>query len=159
MAIDVPDALRASRSLKARDVIVDYRPRVGIRVSPHFYNTFEELDRLVQELAEILALEGVRRHLVVAGHLPFGIIREPLMSTLWNHRYAQRTQRMTSSVIRELLKLTALPDIISFAGGLPGARSVPGRGDEGSRRGGARDEGPASRCSTAPPRATRRCAR
>lgn len=55
VAIDVPDALAASRSLKARDVIVDYRPPVGIRVSPHFYNTFEELDRVVQVLAEILA--------------------------------------------------------------------------------------------------------
>jgi len=47
------------------------------------------------------------------------------MSTPWNHRYAQRTQRMTSSVIRELLKLTALPDIISFAGGLPGPDLFP----------------------------------
>jgi 2-aminoadipate transaminase len=47
------------------------------------------------------------------------------MSTLWNHRYAQRTQRMTSSVIRELLKFTALPDIISFAGGLPGPDLFP----------------------------------
>src|SRR5512135_3479512 len=47
------------------------------------------------------------------------------MSTLWNHRYAQRTQRMTSSIIRELLKLTALPDIISFAGGLPGPDLFP----------------------------------
>ena len=54
VAIDVPDALPASRALKARDVIVDYRPRVGIRVSPHFYNTFEELDRLVEALAEVL---------------------------------------------------------------------------------------------------------
>jgi kynureninase len=54
VAIDVPDALPASRALKARDVLVDYRPRVGIRVSPHFYNTCEELDRLVETLAEVL---------------------------------------------------------------------------------------------------------
>ncbi len=47
------------------------------------------------------------------------------MSTRWIHRYAQRTQRMTSSVIRELLKLTALPDVISFAGGLPGPDLFP----------------------------------
>jgi len=32
---------------------------------------------------------------------------------------------MTSSVIRELLKLTALPDVISFAGGLPGPDLFP----------------------------------
>jgi kynureninase len=55
VAIDVPDALPASRGLKARDVIVDYRPRVGIRVSPHFYNTFGEIDRLVATLDDVLA--------------------------------------------------------------------------------------------------------
>lgn len=55
VAIDVPDALPASRGLKARDVLVDYRPKVGIRVSPHFYNTFEELDRLVDTLGDVLA--------------------------------------------------------------------------------------------------------
>jgi 2-aminoadipate transaminase len=38
------------------------------------------------------------------------------MSTLWTQRYAQRTQRMQSSAIRELLKLTERPEIISFAG-------------------------------------------
>ncbi len=55
VAVDLPDALPASRALKARDAIVDYRPRVGIRISPHFYNTFDELDRLVDVLADVLA--------------------------------------------------------------------------------------------------------
>ena len=27
---------------------------VGIRISPHFYNTFEELDRLLDEIARIV---------------------------------------------------------------------------------------------------------
>jgi 2-aminoadipate transaminase len=47
------------------------------------------------------------------------------MSTPWIPRYAQRTQRMTSSAIRELLKLIAQPDIISFAGGLPAPELFP----------------------------------
>jgi len=47
------------------------------------------------------------------------------MTTPWLQRYAQRTQRMTSSTIRELLKLTAQPDIISFAGGLPAPELFP----------------------------------
>jgi selenocysteine lyase/cysteine desulfurase len=59
VAVDVADALPASRALKARDVLVDYRPRVGIRVSPHFYNTFDELDRLVETLADVLASRPV----------------------------------------------------------------------------------------------------
>ena len=41
------------------------------------------------------------------------------MQTPWEYRYAHRTQKMGSSVIRELLKLTEKPDIISFGGGLP----------------------------------------
>jgi len=47
------------------------------------------------------------------------------MTTLWDYRYAQRTQTMKSSAIRELLKLTELPDIISFAGGLPAPDVFP----------------------------------
>ncbi len=47
------------------------------------------------------------------------------MDTPWDHRYAQRTQRMKSSTIRELLKLTEDPDVISFAGGLPAPDVFP----------------------------------
>ncbi|MGD2155754.1 MAG: PLP-dependent aminotransferase family protein [Anaerolineales bacterium] len=47
------------------------------------------------------------------------------METPWDHRYAQRTQRMASSAIRELLKFTELPDIVSFAGGLPAPEVFP----------------------------------
>jgi len=47
------------------------------------------------------------------------------MDTAWDHRFAQRTQRMQSSAIRELLKLVNEPDVISFAGGLPGPDVFP----------------------------------
>ncbi len=47
------------------------------------------------------------------------------MTTPWEQRYAQRTQRMGSSAIRELLKLTERPDIISFGGGLPAPELFP----------------------------------
>lgn len=47
------------------------------------------------------------------------------MHTQWDHRYAQRTQRMKGSAIRELLKLLDQPDIISFAGGLPAPDVFP----------------------------------
>ncbi|MGE5140797.1 MAG: PLP-dependent aminotransferase family protein [Rudaea sp.] len=47
------------------------------------------------------------------------------MQTPWDHRYAQRTQRMASSAIRELLKVTELPGVISFAGGLPAPDVFP----------------------------------
>jgi 2-aminoadipate transaminase len=47
------------------------------------------------------------------------------MTTPWEQRYAQRTQQMGSSAIRELLKLTQQPDIISFGGGLPAPELFP----------------------------------
>lgn len=47
------------------------------------------------------------------------------MQTPWDYRYAQRTHRMASSAIRELLKITEAPDIISFAGGLPAPEVFP----------------------------------
>lgn len=47
------------------------------------------------------------------------------MKTPWEYRYAQRTQRMESSAIRELLKYTEKPDLISFAGGLPAPDVFP----------------------------------
>jgi len=47
------------------------------------------------------------------------------MKTPWEYRYAHRTQKMGSAVIRELLKFTEQPDIISFAGGLPAPEVFP----------------------------------
>lgn len=47
------------------------------------------------------------------------------MSTVWSYRYAQRTQRVKSSAIRELLKITQNPEVISFAGGLPAPDVFP----------------------------------
>jgi 2-aminoadipate transaminase len=47
------------------------------------------------------------------------------MQTLWSQRYALCSQRMRSSAVRELLKLTEKPDVISFAGGLPAPEVFP----------------------------------
>jgi kynureninase len=54
VAVNPPDALHVSRALKAREFIVDFRPGVGIRISPHFYNTLNEIDRLMAEMARIV---------------------------------------------------------------------------------------------------------
>lgn len=47
------------------------------------------------------------------------------MSTAWNSRYALRTLRAKGSTIRELLKITQRPEVISFAGGLPAPEVFP----------------------------------
>jgi 2-aminoadipate transaminase len=50
---------------------------------------------------------------------------EAAMSTAWTSRYAQRTRSVKSSTIRELLKFTQQPEVISFAGGLPAPEVFP----------------------------------
>ncbi|MFN2182623.1 MAG: PLP-dependent aminotransferase family protein [Anaerolineae bacterium] len=45
----------------------------------------------------------------------------------WDKLLAERAERMRSSIIRELLKFTMLPDVISFAGGLPAPEAFPVR--------------------------------
>ncbi len=47
------------------------------------------------------------------------------MQTLWDDRYALRTNAMKGSAIRELLKITQMPDVISFAGGMPAPEIFP----------------------------------
>jgi kynureninase len=48
-----PDAERLCRELIAREIICDYRPNAGIRLSPHFYNTEEECDHAIRTLHEL----------------------------------------------------------------------------------------------------------
>ncbi len=54
VAVSVPDAALVARTLKSREFLVDYRPPVGIRISPHFYNTMDEIDRIMAETASIV---------------------------------------------------------------------------------------------------------
>jgi 2-aminoadipate transaminase len=43
----------------------------------------------------------------------------------WDTHFAARTQQMKRSTVREILKLTARPEVISFAGGLPAPELFP----------------------------------
>lgn len=43
----------------------------------------------------------------------------------WDALFAARTKEMKRSTVREILKLTAKPDVISFAGGLPAPELFP----------------------------------
>ena len=47
------------------------------------------------------------------------------MSVHWDQLFAERTHRMKASDIREILKVTAMPDVISLASGLPAPEVFP----------------------------------
>ena len=55
IVLDVPDSARVTEALLARDVIVDHRPKAGIRMAPHFYNTEAEIDRAIETIDACLA--------------------------------------------------------------------------------------------------------
>lgn len=52
----------------------------------------------------------------------------------WERYYSLRSSRIKSSIIREILKITEKPDIISFAGGLPAPEMFPVREFEEAAR-------------------------
>lgn len=53
IAIDLPDSQNAYRRLIEERVFVDYRPGCGIRVSPHFYTTDDEIERFFRILDRV----------------------------------------------------------------------------------------------------------
>jgi len=54
VSIDMPDPYDVCRELLKREILVDYRPKAGVRMSPHFYNTDEELETAIDAVEEIL---------------------------------------------------------------------------------------------------------
>jgi kynureninase len=61
VSIDMPNSQQVCRELLKRDVLVDWRPRAGVRMSPHFYNTDQELDTAIAVVEEILKHQTVAR--------------------------------------------------------------------------------------------------
>src|SRR5678816_323077 len=56
------DAAAITKELIHREFIVDYRPGAGVRISPHFYTTDEELDLVIKEMKKIGETESFREH-------------------------------------------------------------------------------------------------
>ncbi len=63
VSIECPHAREVTRELLARDILVDYRPAAGVRLSPHFYNNDKEIDFALAQMEEILATHAWERHL------------------------------------------------------------------------------------------------
>jgi kynureninase len=66
VSIDCPHAYEVSCELLARDVLIDYRPKAGVRVSPHFYNRENECDYAIAQIEDILRSGAWEKHAVAA---------------------------------------------------------------------------------------------
>jgi kynureninase len=59
VSLDVPDPQDVCRELIKREILVDWRPKAGVRMSPHFYNTDQELEIGIGAVEEILKERAV----------------------------------------------------------------------------------------------------
>jgi kynureninase len=53
VVVQVPESKRVNRELGARGVICDWRPDVGLRFGPHFFNIDDELRFAVEQIVEL----------------------------------------------------------------------------------------------------------
>jgi kynureninase len=53
VVVGTPDFERVGEELGARGILCDYRPDVGLRLGPHFFNTDDELRYTVEQISEI----------------------------------------------------------------------------------------------------------
>jgi kynureninase len=62
VTVNVEHAPAVTRELVRREIIVDYRPGAGIRISPHFYTKDEELDIVIREIRRIIDTRAYEAH-------------------------------------------------------------------------------------------------
>ncbi|HZC65654.1 MAG TPA: aminotransferase class V-fold PLP-dependent enzyme [Candidatus Dormibacteraeota bacterium] len=65
VSVECPQAYEVCRELLAREILVDYRPKAGVRLSPHFYNREEECDFTLAQMEEILRTGAWEKHAAV----------------------------------------------------------------------------------------------
>ena len=53
ICVDWPGAQDAEQKLIDRGFVIDWRPKCGIRISPHFYNTADECDAILDEIVKL----------------------------------------------------------------------------------------------------------
>jgi len=66
VTIRVPGFEGVHKELAERQIICDFRPEVGLRLGPHFFNSEDELEHAVGAIGEILASGAHERHLGAA---------------------------------------------------------------------------------------------
>ena len=63
VAIDLESGLAIATELNRRDFLVDWRPKAGIRLSPHFYTTDVEIEETIAEIETIVRERAYEKHL------------------------------------------------------------------------------------------------
>ena len=62
VTVNPPHAYEVSCELLSRNIKIDFRPKAGIRIAPHFYNCDDEVRGAMSTIVEILADGSWQRH-------------------------------------------------------------------------------------------------
>jgi kynureninase len=62
VTVHTPDFEAVHKELAERQILCDFRPDVGLRLGPHYYNTDDELRFAIAQIAEILESGAHERH-------------------------------------------------------------------------------------------------
>jgi kynureninase len=63
VTVRTPEFEAVHKELAERQILCDFRPDVGLRFGPHYYNSDDELRHTVAQIAEILETRAYERHL------------------------------------------------------------------------------------------------
>jgi kynureninase len=69
VVIDVPNGDAVLKEMTAQDVLADYRPDAGIRISPHFYTLDSEIDHTFDVIDQVLKTRSFEKHMQQKGSL------------------------------------------------------------------------------------------
>jgi kynureninase len=63
VTVNVPDFEAVHKELAERQILCDFRPDAGLRLGPHYFNTDDELEHVLDQVADILATGAHERWL------------------------------------------------------------------------------------------------
>ena len=69
VTVHVDEFAAVHKELSERQILCDFRPDAGIRIGPHYFNSDAELERVIEQIGEIVETRAYERHLgAVAQH-------------------------------------------------------------------------------------------
>ena len=69
VTVHVDDFPAVHKELSERQILCDFRPGAGIRIGPHYYTSDAELERVIEQIGEIVETGAHEAHLgAVARH-------------------------------------------------------------------------------------------
>ncbi|HSP07277.1 MAG TPA: hypothetical protein VLR94_08875, partial [Acidobacteriota bacterium] len=67
VVVDIPNGDAVVKEMAVRNVLADYRPGAGIRISPHLYTTEDDITSTFETIEDIVKTRAYEKHLQQRG--------------------------------------------------------------------------------------------